>query len=340
MAITIEDIAKEAGVSIATVSRVMNNTKAVSDELRDRVNAVIEKNQFKPNSLARGLATNKTQSIGIIIPDISNPVFATLVKGANEICHKKGYTLMVSESLGERDREEELLLGLEEKYIDGVLLAGIYVDSQLVEIAESMEYPVVLIGQEDVDNCNKLSVVIHDNEEATYEATKLLIQAGHREIAYIGGPEHDYSSGVKRFQGYKRALEEEDIKANDYMVYYGDFTLSSGYKGMEKILEDNKDVLTAVIIGNDMMAIGAIRLIRGKGLQVPEDISIIGMDGIEIGAYITPMLTTIEFPYYEEGVKAANVLMDYIDGRQKKPRSYYLKHRLIQRESIRTRKGL
>lgn len=334
MAITIEDIAKEAGVSIATVSRVMNNTKAVSKELRERVNAVIEKNQFKPNSLARGLATKKTQSIGIIVPDISNPVFATLVKGANEICHQQGYTLMVSESLGERVREEELLRGLEEKHTDGVLLAGIHVDSQLVEVAKNMAYPVVLIGQEDIDNCNELSVVIHDNEEAAYEATKLLIQAGHREIAFIGGPEHDYSSGRKRLLGYKRALQESSIEWNSRMHYYGDFTLSSGYKGMKMILEDEKNRITAVIAGNDMMAIGAIRYIREKGMQVPVDISVIGMDGIEIGAYITPMLTTVEFPYYDEGVKAANVLIDYIQGRQMEAKLYYLEHKLIQRESI------
>lgn len=335
MAVTIEDIAKEAGVSIATVSRVINQSKAVSPALCQRVNAVIEKNQFRPNSMARGLITKKSQVIGVVIPDISNPVFGMLVKGINEICHKFQYTLMVCESKGEKERELELLKTLEEKHIDGVMFAGIHIDKTLVKIASQMKYPVVLVAQEAYEDAGILNVVIHDNVQAAYDATKLLLERGHRKIAFLGGPENDYSSGMKRFAGYQKAIQEENWKVEDAYVFHGDFTFAAGAEGMKQILE-RKTKPTAVLACNDAMAIGAMSYLGSKGIRVPEDISVIGMDGLEMDAYVQPRLSSVEFPYHEEGIKAAEVLIDLIKGgsRKEPAKAYYLGHTIQVRESL------
>lgn len=192
MAVTIEDIAKEAGVSIATVSRVINKTKPVSTELRDRVYAVIEKNHFKPNRLAQGLITKKTDTIGIIVPDISNAVFGKLTKGINSVFAEQGYTVVLCESQGDPEKERKLLEILEEKQIEGLLFAGVNVDHTLVECMQRRKYPTVLVAQETSESEEALHTVIHDNTTAMYDAVKFFLDNGHRQIAYLGGPANDF----------------------------------------------------------------------------------------------------------------------------------------------------
>ena len=211
MAVTIADIAKEAGVSISTVSRVINNTKPVSPELRERVYQIIEKNHFTPNALAQSMITKKTNIVGVIVPDISNAVFGALTKGINSACSRKGYTIMVCESGGEFERELRLLNILEERQIDGVLFAGVDVNRRLVDEMEKKDYPVVLVTQEASVEESPIDTVTHDNVQAMYDAVMFMHQNGHRKIAYLGGPEYDYSSGQKRLEGYKKALKELGI---------------------------------------------------------------------------------------------------------------------------------
>ncbi|MGZ7443038.1 LacI family DNA-binding transcriptional regulator [Paenibacillus sp. TH7-28] len=336
MSVTIQDIAKEAQVSVATVSRVINNSKAVSPELKKRVNDVIQKRNFKPNSLARGLIMNQTNIIGIIVPDISNPVFGALTRGINSFCQQKGYTLMVCESGGQQEKEIELLGVLANKKVDGVLFAGVDVNSTLVEEMKRRDYPIVLVTQEASEGDEVIHTVIHDNVKATYDAVSFLIENGHKKIAFIGGPENDYSSGQKRLKGYELALKEQNIEVPDSYIEHGNFSFESGYECMRKIYEENNVLPTAVMVCNDVMAIGAIRFLKNAKVSVPADISIMGFDDLEFGKYFSPELTTVRISYFDEGLKAVKTLFKLIHHKQQAiPKTQFIPHKIIRRISVR-----
>lgn len=334
MAVTIADIAKEAGVSISTVSRVMNNTKPVSPDLREKVYQVIKKNHYSPNILAQGLITKKTNIVGVIVPDISNAVFGALTKGINSVCSKKGYTIMVCESQGELENELRLLHILEDRQIDGVLFAGVNVNQELVEAMEKKDYPVVLVTQESSLQECRIETVTHDNVQALYDAVKFLQENGHERIAYLGGPEYDYSSGQKRLNGYKKAMGEMDAGIPDSYIEQVPFSFAGGYEGMKRIYEESSILPTAVVSGSDLIAIGAIQFLSSCGVNVPEEISIVGFDDLEYATYFRPELTTIRIPYYEEGGKAARELLKYMSGKKKEPSVHYVNHKIIRRGTV------
>lgn len=336
MSVTIQDIAKEAQVSVATVSRVINNTKAVSPELKQRVLDVIQRRNFKPNSLARGLITKKTNIIGIVVPDISNPVFGALTRGINSVCQQKGYTLMVCESGGQQEKELELLDVLEDKKVDGVLFAGVDINSTLVAEMKKKSYPVVLVTQQASDGDDSMYTVIHDNVQAIYDAVSFLIENGHRKIAFIGGPEKDFSSGIKRLEGYRLALNNYKLEVPKSYIEHGNFSFESGYDCMRKIYEENSVLPTAVMVCNDVMAIGAIRFLKNANLSVPADISIMGFDDLEFGKYFSPELTTVRISYFDEGLKAIKTLFKLIHQKQQHiPKIQYIPHKIIRRNSVR-----
>lgn len=335
MSKTIADIAREAGVSISTVSRVMNNTKPVSPELRERVFKVIDEHHFKPNALAQGLITKKTHMIGVIVPDISNAVFGALTKGINSICAAKGYTIMVCESGGCKEEEINLLNILEEKRIDGVLFAGVDIDEDLLAVMQSKDYPVVLVTQESAVEGMVMDTVTHDNVKAMYDAVTFLLDCGHRKIAYIGGPRHDYSSGKKRLWGYKKALEENEISLDDNYIVQGEFSFSAGYEGMKKIYEESLILPTAIVTGSDVIAIGALQFLQSMGIKVPEDVSIVGFDDLEFVTYFKPELTTVRIPYHEEGTKAAKELLKFIHNDKEVARVHYVPHKIVRRGTVR-----
>jgi len=337
MAITIADIAKEAGVSISTVSRVMNNTKPVSPELRDRVYKIIEKNNFKPNALAQGLITKKTNMVGVVVPDISNPVFGALTKGINSVCTRKGYTIMVCESGGEHEREMKLLDVLEDKQTDGVLFAGVDVNQDLVDAMLKKQYPVVLVTQESAAGENIIDTVTHDNLQAVCDAVHFLIDNGHERIAYLGGPKHDFSSGKKRLKGYRQALSEAGIAVPDSYIEQGEFSFQSGYDRMKRLYEENSILPTAVVAGSDLIAIGGIQFLTSVGVSVPDDISVIGFDDLDFATYFRPELSTVRIPYFEEGEKAARELIKLMSGEKVESATQYVPHKIIRRGTIKAK---
>lgn len=334
MAVTIADIAKEAGVSISTVSRVINNTKPVSPELRKRVYQIIEKNHFTPNALAQSMITKKTNIVGVIVPDISNAVFGALTKGINSACSKKGYTIMVCESGGEYERELRLLNILEERQIDGVLFAGVDVNQQLVDEMKKKDYPVVLVTQEASVEDSPIDTVTHDNVQAMYDSVMFLHQNGHSKIAYLGGPEYDYSSGQKRLEGYKKALSELGITVPYSYIEQVQFSFQGGYAGMKRLYEENGVLPTAVVAGSDLIAIGAIQFLNSQGVSVPGEISVIGFDDLEYATYFRPELSTVRIPYFEEGEKAAKELLKYMNGSKTKASIHYVTHKIIRRGTV------
>ena len=199
MSVTIEDIANEAKVSIATVSRVRTGTKTVSPELKKRVLDAIERNRFKPNTFAKGLATDKSNIIGVIVSDVSNAVISATIKGINSICQKKGYTVMICESDGDSKKEKMLLERMQEHRASGVLLAGVNIDRSQVQWMLELDYPIVLFTQEAADNKTLINTVTHDNKKIIADAVEFLMANGHKRIAYISGPQNDYSSLIFPF---------------------------------------------------------------------------------------------------------------------------------------------
>ena len=337
MAVTIEDIAKEAQVSIATVSRVMNDSKAVSSELRERVLDAIERNHFKPNSFARGLVTDRSNIIGVIVTDISNPVISTTIKGINSVCQEKGFTVLVSESDGDGKKEQQLLERLEEQKVTGVLLAGMNVDAARVREMLKMDFPIVMVTQQSSDGQTTINTVIHDNVKAIMDAVSFLYVNGHRRIAFIGGPENDYSSGEKRLEGFRRAIEQLGLDIPESYIVHGDFTYEGGRECMRQIYEENAVLPTAVLVCSDLMAAGAVSGASGLGLRIPEDLSIMGFDDTELARYLNPALSTVRIPYFEEGKRAAEELFALIEtGKKATGKLVYVTHKVIRRFSVKT----
>lgn len=336
MAVTISDIAKEAGVSISTVSRVMNGTKPVSPELKDRVYKVIKKNNFKPNTLAQGLVTKKTNMIGVIVSDISNVVFGAMTKGINRVCEEKGYTIMICESGGELERELKLLQLMEERQIEGVLFVGIDVNQKLVDFILGRSYPTVLVTQDASIGDDIVATVVHNNVQAMSDAVMFLVENGHRRIAYLGGPKYDFSSGKKRLQGYKSALTAAGIEIVDSYIEQGEFNFQFGYEGMKRIYEENSVLPTAVVTGSDVIALGAIQFLKNVHMDVPGDISVMGFDDSNFSTYFQPELSTVRISYDYEGEVAAKELIRRLEGETAEARTYYVPHKIIRRSTTKT----
>ncbi|MDO5299497.1 MAG: LacI family DNA-binding transcriptional regulator [Clostridia bacterium] len=334
MAVTIGDVAREANVSISTISRVVNGSKSVSSELRQRVDQAIEKTGYRPNALARSLITNKTRTIGLVVSDISNSVMAVIAKGINSVCQKNGYTVVMCETSGKTEKEIAVLDKLGEHHVDGLVFAGVNVNRRLADKMLDMDYPVVLVNQEESYGETRIMTISYDNYQAIYDTVTLLISSGHRRIATIGGPENDYSAGTQRLRGYKKALEEAGIEAVESYIQRGDFSFEAGYQGMQRIYEESFELPTALVTGSDLVAIGAMQSAFSLGLSVPGDISIIGFDDSEMGRYTRPTLSTVRIPYFDEGVLAADTLLRMMDDPSVKPEFICVKHKVIRRKSM------
>ena len=335
MAVTIEDIAREANVSIATVSRVINGTKAVSPELRTRVMDAVERNRFKPNTFARCLATDESNIIGVIVTDLSNPVISTTIKGINSVCQKRGYIVMICESDGDGEKEQMLLERLEEQKASGVLLAGMNVDENRVREMLKMDFPIVMVTQQSSDGKAMINTVIHDNEAAIKDAVSFLYTNGHRRIAFIGGPEEDYSSGKMRLKGFRQAAEKYKLELPDSYIVHGDFSYESGQECMRRLYEENAILPTAVLVCSDLMAMGAVSSAQSLGMRVPDDLSIMGFDDSDLARYSTPALSTVRIPYFEEGCQAAEELFKLIEsGEKANGNLMYIPHKVIRRFSV------
>ncbi len=333
-AVTIIDIAKQAGVSVSTVSRVINDSKKVSDSLRQRVCEVIEKNNFRPNSIAQGLVTKTTHIVGIVLPDISNPVFYTLIKGIDAVLSQYEYTFILCESQGKSSKEAELLQLLRDRKIDGIIFAGVTVDEKLIATMNDIHIPIVLVCQDPERLDCGFDVVNIDNIKLAYDATQFLIQSGHERIAMLSGPLYDLGSGRKRFEGYCKALEDANIPFYENYVKFGPFLFEDGVRGMKQIFEENRKLPTAVLAASDLMAIGAIDFLISNGVEVPEQISVMGMTDIPMSAIYRPALTTMKFDAYEVGNTASHILMEILNGNGSSPAYHEIDFKLIRRNSV------
>ena len=327
--ITIRDVAREARVSIATVSHVINNTRYVSDELSKKVHIAMEKLGYHPNDIARSLRKKKTYTIGMIIPDNSNPFFAEVALGIEMRSFDLSYNVIFCNT--NRDVQKELIYLdlLLKKRVDGIIFVSSGSNINSIEFIKSQKIPVIVVDRE-VKRLEVDSVLV-DNLSGGYQATKHLLNLGHKIISCISGPSLITPSS-ERIEGYKKALKEASLEIYEKLILQGDFQYEGGYKSAKRLLRMKK-IPTAIFVCNDLMAIGAIRAIKEGGLSVPKDISVVGFDDIALASFYSPKLTTVTQPKYQMGKLAANMLIERIMNKEIEPRRKLLKTELIIRES-------
>lgn len=304
----IKDIAKKAGVSVATVSHVINDTRYVSDELKKRVYDSMRELDYHPNTLASSLRSGRTRTIGLIVPDISNLFFADVARKIEDRGLEHDHSVILCNSDDDEEKEAKYIDVLIAKQVDGIIFISAGFNNKHLQKLMSKRIPIVVADRDLADVA--ADVVIVDNLNGGYIATKYLISLGHRKIACISGPSR-LTPSAQRIEGYRKALDEAGIIENGSLQTAGDFRFQGGEDAMTKLLE-SVDPPTAVFACNDMMAVGAMRAIHNKGLNVPEDISIIGFDDIQISQRVYPSITTIAQPMKEMAEKVVDYLIERI----------------------------
>jgi len=333
MTVTIYDVAREAGVSMATVSRVVNNNPNVKPQTRKKVYEAIERLGYRPNAVARGLASKKTTTVGVVIPDISDSIVAEVARGIEDIANMYHYNIILCNADRRKDKEIRVINTLLEKQVDGLLFMGGMVTEEHIQAFRTSSVPVVLCATSD-ENQIVPSVDI-DHQSAAKDAVQALIARGHRKIAMISGTLEDLTHNYMRYQGYRKALEEAGIAFNEDYVRIGNNRYESGIEVMNYFLQ-LEDRPTAILAVNDEMAIGAIHTVLDNGLSVPDDISVIGIDNVRIASMVRPRLTTVAQPMYDIGAVAMRLLTKLMKNEHVDEPRVVLPHEMILRDSIGT----
>lgn len=287
MAVTIRDVAREARVSVASVSRALNGSPAVTDETRQRIASIAARLRYVPHSAARSLITKRTQTIGALLPDLYGEFFSELIRGIDLAARAKGLHLLVSSSHGDADEAAAALRAMQGR-VDGMLILSPHVDADFLHANLPEATPAVLLNS--ALKSAQFDVLNIDNFGGAYAMTRHLLDAGHAGVAFIGGPDDNFDA-QQRERGYREAMAAFAPKATAKIVA-GDFSEESGYHAGRVLAKDSKPV-HAVFAANDMMAVGCLRAFAEAGLRVPQDVALAGFDDIPIARYITPALTTV-----------------------------------------------
>lgn len=325
---TIQDVAKMANVSVATVSRVINNSPSVAPETRETVLHSIKQLNYQPNLLGRNLRRMETRMIIVLLPNISNPFYARVVKGIEDIGHKNGYNVLLCNTDSDINRERLYIDLLKNRLSDGVIfMAPELCKEELSSIKDS--FPVVQCCEyrEGAD----VSYVSIDNTAASYKAVMHLINQGHKRIGMISSSTHVLSI-KQREEGYKKALQDSGLKFDSSLIVHGDYSYKSGLRLGKHLLSMNERP-TAIFAISDIMAVGVIRSARENGLRIPDDLAVIGFDNISLASMCEPLLTTISQPKYDMGCIAMELLLKQIKSGNKEPQYIFLEHELIIRET-------
>ena len=331
MKVTINDVARQANVSKSTVSRVINNTKPVSEEVRKRVLEVIDRTNFTPSLTARSLSLKKSHLIGIILPDLSNPVFSRIIAGIETYMRNKEYYLLITATDFDVNMKINHIKILKDKSVDGLILVTDHGNEEFYQEMINFKKPVIMVGSD--STIDKIPVVKIDNYKAACDATEYLLGLGHKKIAMIRGVLSDPQSGRERFEGFRDTLMKKNLY-DDSLIEEGWYTFEDGYEGMKKIF-DRGNIPSAVFCACDLMAIGAIRYSLERGFRIPEDISFLGFDDVEISRMYNPPLSTIRQNFEEIGRVSIEKLISMIEenDEEEDKNIYILPHKLIKRES-------
>ncbi|PMQ01963.1 MAG: LacI family transcriptional regulator [Dictyoglomus sp. NZ13-RE01] len=333
--VTIHDVAKKAGVSVMTVSRVINGKRNVKQSTRERVLKAIEELGYVPNSIARSLTLKKTATIGLVISDITNPFFTTIARGVEDTAIAKHFTVILCNTDENPDKELMYIEVLSRNKVDGLIFTSASGRKSPLKSVFLRNIPLVLIDRT-IEGLDDVDIVRGDSIEGAYLLTKHLLDLGHRRIGIVVGSKH-ISTAVDRIEGYKRAFREYNIPIDESLIKINEnskFSKEDGYR-LTKELLSLKEPPTAIFGGNNLMAIGAILAIREMGLKIPDDISLVSFDDVESLSEVYPFLTVVKQPAYTMGVLATELLIRRIENKDKikEKREILLKPELIIRSS-------
>jgi LacI family transcriptional regulator len=331
---TMREVAERAGVSVTTVSHVINETRPVSAELRERVMTAAEELGYRPNILARGLRRGETLTIGLVIPNNANPFFAEIARGIEDATFQKGYSLVLCNTEDDVSKELRYINVLIDKQVDGIIFVSAGGSEDNIRYLQARDLPFVIVDRL-VPDANA-DTVLTDNIGGGLQATRHLLQLNHTRIGCISGPSN-LTPSADRVKGYVEALEEAELAFEEQLVVRGYFDFDSGYEGAKKLLT-LEDPPSAIFACNDLMATGAIRAAEEAGIQVPGDLSIVGFDDIPLATYTNPPLTTVHQPIPELGAIASDLLLTRIQEPELSPRHRILETHLVIRGSTQVRR--
>lgn len=330
MATSIKDVAKEAGVSIATVSRVLNDIDVVNEDTKKKVLDAIKKLGYRPNIVARSLKTQRTKTIGILIPDISSQFYPEIVRGAEDVSHIYDYNVILCNSDFDADKEKEYLRVLKEKMVDGVIYMSSSLNEDILDLINELDLKTVLVETKDKDGAFP-SVTI-DNISAVHDGTKYLIDQGLKNLAFIGVNEDTMNAWGERYIGFEKALKEAKLSVVDELVCFDTLRVKSGLKGVKQFIESGK-TFDGIVCASDEIAMGAINELRDNGIKVPEDVSVIGFNNNYAASIFYPKISTITQPSYDMGSVAMRMLIKILNKKELDQDQYVLDYELIKRDS-------
>jgi LacI family transcriptional regulator len=310
--ITIADVARRAGVSMMTVSRVVNDKDGVSPATRQRIRLIVNELGYRPSGIARGLATQRTGTLGLVVPDVANPFFSDVVRGAEQIAYQQGYSLLLCNTEEDPQRELDVLQLLEEKRVDGIVVCSSRLAPELLRLA-LIHYPAAVLVNQHVtltEGTSIVGAVLLEDEIGGQIATSHLIRRGHRSIGYLSGPAVSFS-GQRRGRGYLSALSAAGIEPLPGWVCSCKPTVEGGQHASQLLLNQYPE-LTALFCYNDLVAVGALQTSVDMGRRVPEDLAVVGYDDIHLAALVTPALTTCRVDREALGGCATNLLLQHL----------------------------
>ena len=310
MAMTIGDIARLAGVSRATVSGVLNSSPTVSEKTRIKVLAIIKKHNYRPNEVARALALNHTDTLGLVVKDISNPLYSKISLGVEEIIDEENFSVIIGNTHKDQKREVSLVTMLKRRRVDGLIIFPVQKTENIQHIKDLVNenYPFVLLAEiPGID----ADFVRADDETGAFEATAHLLKLGRQKVGYISGPESALASDRRR-KGYERALLANGVTPNSDLVRLGGWRVEDGYRAGREFISCSGNCPDSVLCYNDSVAIGLMRALVEAGVKVPQDTAVIGFDDAGVGAFLETGLTTVAQPAQEIGRRAAKLIMDRI----------------------------
>ncbi|MDW6004273.1 HTH-type transcriptional repressor PurR [Vibrio mangrovi] len=328
---TIKDVARLAGVSTTTVSHVINKTRFVAETTQEKVMEAVKTLNYAPSAVARSLKCNSTRTIGMLVTQSTNPFFSEVIDGVESYCYRQGYTLILCNTGGLYEKQRDYIRMLAEKRVDGMLVMCSDLTAELLEMLEAYDdIPKVIMdwGPES----SQADKIIDNSEEGGYLATRYLLDKGHRHIACLSG-HLSKAACQERIQGFRRAMAEANLTPNEDWILEGNFECDTAVLAADKIIAMDEQP-TAVFCFNDTMALGLMSRLQQRGIKVPEDISVIGYDNIEISEYFSPPLTTIHQPKRRVGKNAFEILLERIKNKEHDRRTFEMHPEIVERDTV------
>ncbi|USD66265.1 HTH-type transcriptional repressor PurR [Vibrio sp. SCSIO 43136] len=329
---TIKDVARLAGVSTTTVSHVINKTRFVAEATQEKVNKAVKELNYAPSAVARSLKCNSTRTIGMLVTQSTNPFFSEVVDGVESYCYRQGYTLILCNTGGIYEKQRDYIRMLAEKRVDGILVMCSDLTEELHQMLDShADIPkVVMDWGPESSGADK---IIDNSEEGGYLATQYLIENGHTNIMCLSG--HLEKAACKeRIAGFRRAMDKAGLPSDDSKIIEGNFECDTAVLAADKIIAMGEERPTAVFCFNDTMALGLMSRLQEKGIKVPEDVSVIGYDNIDLSGYFSPPLTTVHQPKRRVGKTAFELLLQRIKDKEHERRVFEMQPELVERKSV------